>query len=274
MLRLVTLLLLAAAGLYALVVIVLYAWQDRFVYQPVPDVHVTPADAQLSFETVALHTEDGERLHGWWVPAPDERGVVLFCHGNAGNVSGRLGTVEALHDRGLSTLVFDYRGFGRSTGRPSEDGLYRDAEAAWRYLTDERDIDADRIVVLARSLGSGPALWLATRHAPAALVLEAAFTSVPDVAAEHYPLLPARALVRTRFPNLERIEQLRAPLLLVHSRDDRVIPFAHGRTLFEAAAEPKRFLATHGPHSAALFEDSARYFDALEQLLEETLPVR
>ena len=272
MVRLLLLVLLVGVGLYALLVLLMYAWQDRLVYQPVPDVHVTPADTGLPFENATLATEDGEHLHAWWIPTPQERAVALFCHGNAGNVSGRLPTLQALHRLGLSTLIFDYRGYGRSTGRPTEDGLYRDAEAAWQHLTATRGIDPERIVVFGRSLGSGPATWLAERHAPAALVLEAAFTSIPDVAAHHYPLLPARTFVRTHFPNRTRLSGLRLPVLIIHSRDDEIIPYAHGRTLYETASEPKFFLETHGLHGAALFVDEARYLDALDRLLREGVP--
>lgn len=273
MLHLLGVLLIASTGLYALLVIVLYAWQDRLLFQPVPDVHLTPDDAGLPYEAVTITTADAERLHAWWVPAAEERAVVLFFHGNAGNLSGRLGTLDGLRRLGLSTLAIDYRGYGHSTGRPSEDGLYQDAEAAWHYLTETRGVDATQIIVFARSLGSGPAAWLAVQHPPAALVLEAAFTSVPDVAADHYPMLPTRRLVRTHFPNAEHLARLQHPLLIIHSRDDEVIPFKHGLRLHEAAAGPKRFIATHGPHGAALFEDPTRFANAFEQLLEEAILV-
>ena len=228
---------------------------------------MTPDDVGLPFEEVRLDTEDGERLHAWWLPAEEERAVVLFCHGNAGNISGRLGTLRAFHRLGLSTFIFDYRGYGRSTGSPSEAGLYLDAETAWTYLTRNRGIEPDRIVVFGRSLGGGVATWLAARYEPRMLVLEATFTSIPDVAAELYPFVPARLFVRARFDNSARLHELDVPLLILHSRDDAIIPFAQGRRLYEAAAGPKTFVETAGMHGMSLYEDEPRYLQALTRFL-------
>jgi fermentation-respiration switch protein FrsA (DUF1100 family) len=172
--------------------------------------------------------------------------VVLFCHGNAGNVSHRLDTLQFFRSLGLGTLIFDYRGYGRSDGSPSEKGTYRDAEAAWRHLVEQRQIPPERIVILGRSLGGAVAARLAADQRPGALVVESAFTSVPDLAARMFPVYPVHLLARIRYNTLKWIRRVHCPVLVVHSRDDEMIPFRHGRRLFEAAPEPKEFLELRG----------------------------
>ncbi len=267
--RMLTTLLLVLGGGYAAVVGLAYAFQDRLLYFPARELVVTPDRHGLPYETVHVDTQDGERLHGWWVPADDARGTLLFFHGNAGNISGRIESIRQFRRLGLNVLIVDYRGYGESTGSPSEEGLYRDAEAAWWYLTKTRAIDPRRIVVFGRSLGAGPATWLAARHPPGALIVESPFTSVPDIAAHHYPWLPARLLATTRFDNLARIGQVDAPLLVIHSPGDEVIPFEHGRRLFEAAEEPKQFLEIEGSHNDGFLVSEDRYLRAIDRFLRE-----
>ena len=267
MLRGILLLLLAGVLGYVVLVVLLYAGQDRMLYFPTRDLVGTPAHRGLPFETVTLSTGDGERLHGWWVPAEQERAAVLFLHGNAGNISGRLDTIALLHRLGLSVLIVDYRGYGRSTGTPSEEGLYRDAEAAYRHLTGTRGKAPLEVAVFGRSLGTGPATWLAAREQVGALILEAPFTSVPALAADLYPWLPARWLTRTDFDNRSRIDAIDAPLLILHGTDDEIIPFGHGQRLYEAARQPKDFIRLDGGHNDAMFTSGPRYRDALDEFI-------
>jgi hypothetical protein len=192
---------------------------------------------------------------------------VLFCHGNAGNISHRLDSIRLLHSLGLQVLIFDYRGYGHSEGAASEKGSYRDADAAWRYLVDVRGLPADRIILFGRSLGAAVAADLASRTRPAAVIMESAFTSVPDMAAGIYPWLPVRLLSRYRYDNLDKITRISAPLLLVHSRQDEIIPFAHGERLFERAREPKQFLEINGGHNDAFLTSRKAYTHGLESFL-------
>lgn len=268
--RMLTTLLILGGG-YLAVVALAFALQDRLLYVPARQLVTTPDRHGLSYETVHVDTEDGERLHGWWMPARDARGTLLFLHGNAGNISGRIESIRQFHRLGLNVLIVDYRGYGESTGSPSEEGLYRDTDAAWRHLTETRGIDPLRIVVFGRSLGAGPGTWLATRHRPGALILESPFTSVPDIAAHHYPWLPVRLLVRMQFDNLGRIDRIEAPLLTIHSPDDRVIPFAHGRQVFAAAHEPKQFLEIDGGHNDGFLISEERYLPAVDRFLHQHL---
>lgn len=260
---------------YLAIVVLAFAFQDWLLFQPSSRLVATPDRAGMDYQTVHLDTEDGETLHGWWIPArggaTSARGTLLFFHGNAGNISGRLESVQQFHHLGLNVLIFDYRGYGQSSGSPSEDGLYRDADAAWRYVTEKRGVAPSEIVLFGRSMGGGPATWLATRTDPRAVILESAFTNVPDVAAHHYSFLPVRYLARMQFDNLSRVGDLDAPLLVIHSRDDRIVPFDHGQQLYDAAAEPKHFLDIRGGHNDGFLVSSDRYLQAIDGFLRDYL---
>jgi fermentation-respiration switch protein FrsA (DUF1100 family) len=275
----------AAIGLvvgYGAIVGLAFAFQDQLLFQPSSQLLATPDDAGMPYETVHLDTEDGETLHGWWIPAPnvsretspDAPGAhtLLFFHGNAGNISGRLESVKQFHELGLNVLIVDYRGYGQSTGSPSEEGLYRDAMACWRHLTVAKGIAPQEIIVFGRSMGGGPATWLAEREKPGAVILESVFTNVPDVGAHHYSFLPVRALATNQFDNESRVAEIDAPKLLIHSRQDRVVPFELGRRVYEAAAEPKQFLEIEGGHNDGFLVSEESYLRTISGFLEEHLP--
>lgn len=260
-------------GLMALI----YFKQSSLVFQAEMDrdFRASPADIGLPFTPLRLATSDGESLDGWWVPADRRRasrGLVLLFHGNAGNISHRLDYLRLFHDLGLSTLMVDYRGYGRSSGSPSEAGTYLDAETVWHHATQVLGIPPGRIVFFGESLGGGVATQLATTHRPAALVLASTFTSVPDMGAELYPLLPIRLLARIRYDSLERLAQLACPLLVIHSRNDDIIPFAHGRRLFEAARPPKQFLEIAGGHNDGFVFGRDELIRQLDGFLQQALP--
>ena len=229
----------------------------------------------LHVEDVRLTNPDGTPIHAWWTEpsgwSPAD-GAMLYCHGNAGNVSARADHLEAWRARmGQAVLIFDYPGFGRSGGRPTEAGCYAAADAAYAWLTNARGIPAERLVVLGRSLGAGVAVDLACRRPHRALALYSPFTSFPDLAQEKCRWLRPRRWVRNRFDNLGKIAGVRAPLFLAHGTADRLVPFHHGRTLFGAAPEPKRFLALPGlGHNGGFCED---FYASLAQFLEETAGV-
>ncbi len=244
---------------YVGILLVFWTFQDRLVYYPTRPLEGTPADVGLSFESVEFPTSDGLRLHGWWVPAPDAWGTVLFLHGNGGNVSHRLEKLRILHDLGLDTFLFDYRGYGQSEGRPDEAGTYRDAEAAWSYLTARRAIPPDRIILYGESLGGAVAAYLARRRPVRALVLEAAFTSLPEVAAELYPFLPARRLTRFRYDTRSYLEGVSCPVLIFHSRDDEIVAFRHALRLQATGPAPKVLVELRGSHNDAFLVARDRY---------------
>ncbi|WP_347331426.1 alpha/beta hydrolase [Marinimicrobium locisalis] len=243
--------------------------QGCMIHFPAQAMVATPTDVGLEYEELSLKTADGERLHAWFLPARDERGVLLFFHGNAGNISHRLESLRIFHKLGLEVLILDYRGYGRSSGRPSEEGLYRDAEAAYDYLTREQGVSPERLVVFGRSLGAAVAANLASEHPVGGVILESGFISVPELGAELYPFLPVRLLARYRYDTREALQKVNAPVLVVHSRDDDIIPFSHGRALFEAAPEPRQFLELEGDHNTGFLQSRERYVRGLEQFLGE-----
>ena len=244
--RTMTITLLGLVLSYGAIVGLAFAFQDRLLFQPSSRLLATPDDAGMPYETVHLDTEDGETLHGWWIPAPNvsretspgdhAEHTLLFFHGNAGNISGRLESVQQFHQLGLDVLIVDYRGYGQSTGSPSEEGIYRDAAACWRYLMKTKGLAPQRIIVFGRSMGGGAATWLAAQEQPGAVILESVFTNVPDIGAHHYPFLPVRALATNQFDNKSRVDEIEAPTLFIHSRGDRIVPFTLGRQVYEAAA--------------------------------------
>jgi len=197
--------------------------------------------------------------------------VILFCHGNAGNISHRLESIQIFHRLGLNVFIFDYRGYGRSEGKPSEIGTYRDVEAVWQYLVEERQVSPNRIVVFGRSLGGAVAAWSANRHTPGALILESAFTSVPDIAAKLYPYLPVRLLSRFKYNTAEYLDEVDCPVLIVHSREDEIMPFSHGKQLFERARGPKEFLEISGTHNEGFITSEKRYIEGLNTFISEYL---
>jgi len=256
---------------YGALLLLVYAFQDRLVYFPFRELAATPRALGLDYEDVRLTTEDGVRLHAWLVPAPAARATVLHLHGNGGNISHRLDRIALFRELGLNAFLVDYRGYGLSEGRPSEEGTYRDALAAWRYLTEERGVSDASIVIHGESLGGAVASWLAARTRPAALIVESSFTSAVDLGAEVYPWLPVRRLARFRYPTAAHLARVRTPVLIVHSRDDEIVPFRHGEVLHAAAAEPKRLLVIRGDHNAGYLRSRAEYLAGIDAFLNETL---
>lgn len=233
---------------------------NGLLFFPTRAVEQTPAAAGLEFRDIVIATEDGRRLHGWWIAGSRPAiGHVLLCHGNAGNVGDRVTHAASLAAAGLDLLLFDYRGYGRSSGRATEAGTYRDARAARRALLEQRGVDPARVLYLGESLGGAIALALALEAPPAALILQSTVTSVRELARLHYPFVPG-GLVPDAYPSLERIAQLRAPLLVLHGDRDEIVPLEHGERLFAAAPEPKRLHVVAGAgHNDLVARMGARY---------------
>ena len=268
-------LLIAAASFYVLLALMLFLFQDRMVFLsnlPGRALTATPRDAGFDYEDVPLETSDGLKLHGWYVPAAQARGVVLFLHGNAGNISHRLDSIAIFRELGLDTLIIDYRGYGQSQGKPSEQGTYLDAEAAWHYLVSNREVAADRIIVFGRSLGGAVAAWLANQYRPAALIIESSFSSALDMARKLYPFMPVRLITRLDYPVKLYVSRLHCPLLVIHSRDDEIIPFTMAEAIYNSAAEPKSLLEIWGDHNNGFLLSGDRYLSGLNEFIQENLP--
>jgi fermentation-respiration switch protein FrsA (DUF1100 family) len=276
-------LLLVPALAYALLAILLFFFQERMAYYPQMgrELRLNPRDYGLDHTELTLTTSDGERLDAWFVPAPGAGSVpgpvALILHGNAGNMTQRLDTIAMFHRLGYAVLIVDYRGYGRSTGRPSEQGLYRDALTAWEYLTRERGIAPARVVLFGESLGGGVAAWLAAQleqsGQPGALVLASTFSSARELAADIYPWLPTRGLVRLRYDTRAALATISCPVFIAHSADDDIVPFRHGQRLYAAAGEPKAFLQMAGGHNQGFIYVLPAWVAALEEFLGRYVPV-
>jgi hypothetical protein len=251
----------------------LLLFETRFIYFPSRGHDATPAGLGLPHEDVWLTAEDGVRIHGWYLPVPRARWVTLVSHGNAGNISHRLDRALLLQSRlRSSVLLYDYRGYGASEGSPGEAGTYRDARAAYRYLVGEKQVRASELVLFGESLGSAVSLELALDHPAAALVLEAPFTSVRDMARTTL-FAPLAPFVRTRYESLARVPRLRMPLLVVQGDRDEIVPPSQGRRLFAAAPEPKRYYAIPGAgHNDTFYVGGEAYWRTIADFLESVGP--
>ncbi len=241
--------------------------RNRYLFHPYKEIIATPASIGLPYEDNFFNADDGVRLNGWWVPSRQPRGTVLFCHGNGGNISFLLDTIRVFHELKLNVFVFDYRGFGRSGGTPSEEGTYHDVEAAWKYLAENRKIEPGKIAVIGRSLGGPIAAWLCRIRTPGALVLESTFTRAADVALHHYPMAPGELLFGDTYNTAGFMARVSCPVLVVHSPEDEIIPYELGEKLFKAITGPKDFLLIHGSHNSGFMESLDNYSKGLERFL-------
>lgn len=256
---------------YFSLVLLLMIFEDRILFGPTryPGGHWHPEG--LPFEDAWFTADDGTRLHGWYAPHDRPRARILYCHGNAGNITHRADILAVLSQRvGAEVLMFDYRGYGRSEGTPNERGILRDARAARAWLAQRAGVPETDIVVMGHSLGGAVAVDLAAGDGARGLIVESSFDALPNVAAYHYPWVPVRWLMHTRLDSAGKIPRYRGPLLLAHSRDDTIVPAVFGRRLFEAANEPKTFYPLDGLEHNDPLPD--RYYEALIAFLDRLPP--
>ena len=266
-------LLVVAAVIYVGACMLLASCQSKLIWFPGKPGDITPRDEGLVFEDLTLPTADGEQIHAWFLPAKGEpRGALLLSHGNAGTIENRLDFARFFVEERVSVLLYDYRGYGSSTGSPSEEGTYVDARAAWKELVEKRGFEPARILLYGESLGGGVTVQLATEVKSAGLILHDTFSSLDDAAAYHYPWLPVRWLLRTHYDNLGKIRRVQAPLFLLHSPDDEVIPFEQGQRLCVAAAEPKEMLVTGGGHNDPSYLGNPEWAARVRAFVERALP--
>ena len=219
------------------------------------------------YEYKYFKTEDNVELKAWFIPVAGAEKTLLFFHGNGGNISHRLDSLKIFHELGLSVFIIDYRGYGQSQGTTSEQGTYRDAEAAWRYLTETLDIPDKNIIIFGRSMGGGVATWLASQYTPNLLILESAFTSVADMAKHYYPYLPTTLLTRIKYASIDRIEAIRCPILFSHSQTDEIVPYELAVQLFKQAREPKEFLELQGGHNDGFIVSGHSYINGIKEFI-------
>ena len=247
--------------------IIFFDCQSQFIYFPDRKIIKTPENEGLSYESVYFETEDGVKISGWWIPSPKHRGIVLFCHGNAGNISNRLDSIRIFYGLGLSTFIFDYRGYGNSYGKPSEKGTYMDAAAAWNYLVRTRNISPDHIIIFGRSLGGSIACWLVQDHRPRMLIVESTFTTIREAANNLFPSFIVSLILRYKYSTIEYIKNVQCPILIIHSLDDELIPFDHGDKLYKLARVPKEFLKIYGSHNEGFLQSLELYQSGLNAFI-------
>lgn len=261
-------------GAYAALTIYVYFIQSSLIFYPqVPgrNLVTTPDNIGLSYQNIELVTKDNIKLHGWFIPNKKAKGTVLFFHGNAGNISHRLDSIKIFHRMELNVFIIDYRGYGKSEGEITEKGTYRDAEAAWNYLNDINGINENKIIIFGRSLGAPIATWLASKHTPAALIIESGFTSVSSMGQRLYPFLPIRWLTHFQYNTKKYVKNISCPLMVAHSRNDEIIPYDEGREIFNAAPEPKQFLEMRGGHNDGFIISGSTYVEGLRLFINENL---
>jgi len=256
-----------AISIVVLVILYLRWFERHNIFFPTRKIELRPDYIGLTYEDVYFDSADGVRLNGWFIPASRSSPTILLCHGNAGNIGHRLGIIRLFNRSNLNVFIFDYRGYGQSSGRPSEKGTYLDARAAYDYLVSRSDIDKDKIIFYGKSLGGAVAVDLASRVNPCAVIIESAFTSTLDIARELYPFLPVRLMVTMKYDTLSKIKGLRAPKLIIHSIDDEIVPFHHGRRLFEDAAGPRQFYQMSGGHNEAVSEAEDEFAERIDKFL-------
>ncbi len=244
---------------------------SHLVYHPTEDLFQTPSNLGLVYKDVLLESTDGNRIHAWWIPSENPRATVIFCHGNGGNIGDRMAHTRVFHNLSLSVLLFDYQGFGQSQGKPSEQGTYDDARATWNFLVNEKKIPPEKIFVFGESLGGAIAIKLATEVEPGILFVDSSFTSTYDVAKTHYGWVPKFLLRKYLYDSQSRISQVKAPVCIIHSKDDEVIPFAHGKALFKRVRSPKEFVEIRGSHNGGFIQSEDRYVGAIDAFITQAM---
>jgi fermentation-respiration switch protein FrsA (DUF1100 family) len=247
-------------------------FENAMIFVPSRNLTAHPGSYGMAFERLWLTTDDGARLRAWWIPARKPGAPVMLClHGNAGNLSNRVEKMKIFHDLGAAQLWIDWRGYGESSGHPSEAGLYRDARAAYKRLVTAEAVPPSRVVIYGESVGCGPAVDLAARAPAAGLILDSGFASIPEMAKTVMPWMPA-FLIRTRFDNLGKLPGVGMPILFLHSRQDDVVPFDQARQNFKAAPPPKTFVELKGSHNDGFLDSQPGYGEAISYFLRQTVP--
>ena len=244
-----------------------FEWKN--IYHPTREISVTPESIGLKFEDIFFETDKHIKLNGWYVPCEGATSTVLFCHGNAGNISDRLDSINIFHNLGLNIFIFDYKGYGRSKGFPTEKGTYLDAMAAYNWIILEKKLDKDNIVIFGRSLGGAIAIDLAAKINKGLLISESTFTSIVDIGKEIYPFLPIKYCAGIKYDNIQKIKNVKIPKLIIHSEDDEIVPFHHGERLFKAASSPKQFYKMRGGHNDSFTIMGKEYEEIIRNFIKE-----
>ena len=243
------------------------------VFYPSKTISMTPKVLHLPFEDVFLDVEAGVKIHGWFIKSGDSKRTLLFFHGNAGNIGDRLGKIDLFHRLGLNVFIIDYRGYGKSSGKPTEKGIYADAKAAYDYLKERKDVDINQIISYGASLGGTVAIDLAINRSVHALIVDSTFSSAVDMAKRIYPFIPS-FLIQIKMDSFTKIRQVAIPKLFIHSVDDQIVPFVLGKKLFDAAPEPKKFIEIVGGHNDGHIHDQEKIENGMQNFLQNLKEVK
>ena len=244
--------------------------QSYDVYHPKKEITATPFDIKLYFEEIVFKSSDGINISGWFIPAGKRKEIVLFLHGNGGNISKRLALIDYFNRQiGLPVFIIDYRGYGKSGGTPTEEGTYLDAAAAWEYLTGLRKIKPENIIIYGRSMGGPIAAKLAGKVKSRLLILDSTFTSMKDIAAEIYPYLPVRKFFKFNYSTIDYLKEVSCPVLIIHSTGDDYIPFSHAVKLYNTANKPKHFLKIEGTHKNNYIKSKQVFIEGIKSFISE-----
>lgn len=248
--------------------VLMYFQQPQMIFFPMSELYQTPANWGLEYEDVTFKTEDDTQLHGWFIPNEEAEHVLLFFHGNAGNISHRRESIEVFHRLGLNVFIIDYRGYGKSKGKPSEQGMYQDGIAAWRYLTEEKDFDADDVLIFGRSLGGAVAARLASQVEARGLILESTMSSAKEFSRAVFKILSRLVVIRYDFNTAQHLQSVNYPVLVLHSPDDEIMPFHLGEKVYQSANQPKQFVRMRGDHNNGFYLSQPEYEQQLGSWLK------
>lgn len=255
-------------SVYVFVIFYMFINQENYLFFPSKEYISPPSN--LGVEEVWFKTNDGEKLHAWWLENKKDSKTVIFFHGNAGNISDRVSQVQIFKKLKLNCLMVDYRGYGKSSGKiKKEKDIYLDSLAAWDYVIKEKGVQAKDIIIWGRSLGGAVAIDLAQEKDVFAVIAESTFYSVVDMAKKQYWFLPAGLITKYKFLSNDKVKNIKAPIMIVHSRDDEIVPFEQGERLFDKAIEPKVFLEISGGHNTGIFESYDKYIEEIDKFLNK-----
>jgi len=253
-------------SIYVFIIFYMFINQESYLFFPSKE-YISPPKS-LSIEEIWLKTNDGEKLHAWWLETGENNKTAIFFHGNAGNISDRVSQVEILKKLNLNALLIDYRGYGKSSGQiKKEEDIYLDSLAAWNYVIKEKGVQEKDIIIWGRSLGGAAAIDLAQNKNVSAVIAESTFYSVVDMAKKQYWFLPVGLIAKYKFLSNDKIKNIKAPIMIVHSRDDEIIPFEQGKRLFDNANKQKIFLEIAGGHNSGIFESYDKYIKEIDDFL-------
>jgi len=253
--------------IYIIFVAILYFFQSKLIFHPHKTLIATPKTIGLDYESVEFKADDETKLHGWFIPSKNSTTTLLFFHGNAGNISHQLDSIEIFNSLGLNVFIIDYRGYGNSEGNINEQNSYDDTRAAWNYLIETRGIEDKDIILHGRSLGGAIAAHLGGEVEPKAVILESSFSSIKKMAAHTYPFVPS-FLVRYSYNTAQHVKKINSPILIMHSKDDDIVPFIHSEIILKNANIPKKFVEIQGDHNSGFLQSKDIYIAALKNFIQ------